>query len=33
MFLVGKASEAHLTSYKLKDENLMKASVQACIWV
>ena len=31
IFLVDRASEARLTSYKLKDENLMKAVVQALL--
>jgi hypothetical protein len=31
MFLMGKATEAQITSYILKDENLIKAGVQACI--
>ena len=30
MFLMGKATEAQITSYILKDENLIKAVVQAC---
>jgi hypothetical protein len=31
MFLVGKATEAQITSYILEDENIMKVVVQADI--